>query len=332
MIMENFMFGVGGWGYSFVSQMRRLAELEKGGPFVILKPGKHLPAGGITRHIGSQTANPKQFYSNPIRWSGPMRQNQHHYNQMLRTEVGIKLQVSRYDDSPCDRLVPPLKGKDARRCTPPGVSAPIAPWPKCPFKPTGEQRPVALVVPAPVRARWARDVIGHLTGLEVGTVHGDGHWRVQEAGESVMLLHHGIDLFVRYRVGAGAADSDIPPTDQSERLPAAAWDAVVLLADPDPVAAAFEWAAAEAAPQPAPWSNADEKTAKERMLPYLKHIQAVYDHWLHHSEFGAITIQLIDLRHGLADSIGPGDPAVAAEELVRLREILRLTKIGQGGR
>ena len=75
----------------------------RGGGFTVLKPGVHIDRGAITRHIGSQNANPGRFYSNPVPWMGPLRRNQLQYNMKLKFEVELQLSVTRDPDMLCRR-------------------------------------------------------------------------------------------------------------------------------------------------------------------------------------------------------------------------------------
>lgn len=120
----------------------------------------HCSGSGITRHIGSQVANPKRFYSNPVPWLGPLRRNQLAFNMREKLALELDIVIARDPDMVCRRTF--LSQGDSKCITETsdrndyvGDARPSS-GTRCPQKP-GAQQPVAVAVPSlAVQASVAR--------------------------------------------------------------------------------------------------------------------------------------------------------------------------------
>lgn len=77
--LRHFVFGVGGWGYALVEELRYFSRAEghdaSGTGFVVLHPGTNISACGITRHIGKDGFG-HHYHGTADSWSGGIRRNQ----------------------------------------------------------------------------------------------------------------------------------------------------------------------------------------------------------------------------------------------------------------
>lgn len=176
-------------------------------------------------------ANPARWYSNPVRWLGPMRRNQLTLNMRLKTEVDIKLALIKRPERVCERHYF-------------GSASPQMQLITCPTKKSGAQQPIAAVIPSPASAKWMHGVIGQLTGLEAGTMH-NPKVKSTELGEKVVMMMHSTGLLTQPLpvdplesiVVAGMSG----PEDELKRYGPGAWDAVVVLVEPQPVRSIIAW-------------------------------------------------------------------------------------------
>jgi hypothetical protein len=224
----------------------------------VLKPGVHIDRGAITRHIGSQNANPKRFYSNPVPWMGPLRRNQLQYNMKLKFEIELQLSLTRDPDMLCRR--PYLASPSSSTSTVAAAAAAVScsssssPLPssslsigateyaKCPLKRSGAQQPVGLAFPSVFTTPLARGIVRGLTRMELGTLHDDGT-TLQEAARHVLVTTHAANATVQV---AGQWDAhnmtsgETVDTSVGKWAPPP-WDAVVLLVAPHPVDTVLQW-------------------------------------------------------------------------------------------
>ena len=208
--MHDMVFGVGGWGFAVFMEFIRLSELDQSvGRFSILKPGHHFAKEGISRHIGSQVANPARWWSNPVPWLGPKRKNQLGFNMRLKAEVDLKLSITKDAQSVCRRgysawgktIQRDVCSARAPETTDAGVER--SALSTCPKK-RGAQQPFAVATLPPGLADVS-SAVSALTGLKVGSVH-DAELQEDEYGGRVAMLIHTTDLLVRARAADPIAE------------------------------------------------------------------------------------------------------------------------------
>ena len=145
------------------------------------------------RHIGSQVANPKRWYSNPVPWLGPGRKNQLGYNMRLKAEVDLKLKIIDRPPSICTRGY--MRGGDkgqeglAKQCSARSANGGLT---RC-RKKRGAQQPLGFAVLPPTHVDGLKALVGQLTGLEAGSVH-DEALPEDQFGQMATLFVHTMDL------------------------------------------------------------------------------------------------------------------------------------------
>lgn len=311
--LDRFVFGVGGWGYAVFGELNYLSKLEKNDKksgFSILKPGQHIPASAITRHIGSQDANPQRWYSNPQRWLGPLRRNQLAYNMRLKLEVEMKLAIERDQDKICLR-VPEAECPDL-----------FKQGKLCPLKPSGSQQPLGLAFMPPTRYDEMTTIIRAFCGMEIGSMHDSNLTSDAERGQRVLLATHTHDLIANQHLeDMFETTTIVTSTTKAPRWPTPPWNAILLIVDNDPAASIVDWFVSSN-------GNAIPETVEDasRLLePWISKYVEFYKFWTEQALHGAILTSIID-------PIGGGDPQVAAQEMVRLREAIMQIKLGYAGR
>ena len=103
--------------------------------------------------------------------------------------------------------------------------------------------------------------------------------------------------------------SCFPPAFSVSR-PTPAWDAVIVLVDHDPVESVVQLhAATGGATLPA-----DFAAARQELQPILAMYKKFYGFWADSALNGATLTMIVD-------PLGGGDPAIAAQEMLKLREV-----------
>jgi hypothetical protein len=341
--MNGMVFGVGGWGFAVLVEMLRLGELDPTvSRYSILKPGTHYAAAGITRHIGSQVANPARWWSNPVPWLGPGRQNQLGFNMRKKAEVDVRLALTREPSRACSRSDAHWTELDKQACTarphqlpPPPQLATAAPTPptavaegmpvllRCPKK-KGAQQPFAIASFSPSVGARVGLMVGKLTGLQSGSVH-EQSLAESEYGGMVVMHIHTTDLLVRRRAADPVAEAASFTT--GAYAPAAldpksmfyrgkdrgqtVWDGVVVLLDPDPAGTIVEWAVVQAGGEVGWLSAATEgegglHAAKLRLQPVVDQYIAFYNYWHQTASIGPAFVQVLDLTESGGDGSAEG--------------------------
>jgi hypothetical protein len=292
-----------------LSQLEGYGRGARSGGFTVLKPGVHLDKGGITRHIGSQSANPQRYYSNPVPWNGSLRRIQLRYNRRMYVEVELQLALLHVGKSACrGEYFPSAKHASAQQCLP--------------IKPS--KGPVAVAFPSATTVPFARRVFEGLTRMAVGTVHkkSENRTTLQPIGEitrhALVITHAKRTFFLPEDVWDAHNASDAVPAEPRGKS-GPTWDSVLVLIDPDPVGTVLSWySAGRTVPDGDQSDNAlaagGPDGVKAALAPLVARYVAFYEYWIWKHTTGGIPIILLNL--GSASAIERGRELTVAAEVV----------------
>lgn len=311
---RNFVFGVGGWGYAIFGELIHLSKLEgfakgaRSGGFTVLKPGVHLDKSAITRHIGSQNANPKRYYSNPVPWLGPLRRNQLQYNMRMKFEV--ELQLSLAAQSSCRSQYFPSNRKEEQCATPTDL-------PRCPLKKSGALQPVGIAFPSASTVTYAHRVLHALMRMSIGTIH-DPTVQLHDIARHPLVVTHAQNTHMQIAGPWDAHNITSQPTEASRsKWGPPAWDAVLLLVDPNPIGSILSWYHHDTV-------SKSETATIRKLQPLVKRYIEFYEYWVQQYSSSGIPIVIIDFEQSDLNS--------RAAELTIAAEVIVKAKLGTANR
>ena len=266
MDMAHMAFGVGGWDHAIYSQMKYLASLE-GDQFRTLSPGKGFPEHGLTRHIGSQVANTKKFWTNPVGWKGPAREAQYNFNKRRKAEIEMYLKTvssfkflcKRPQMSKCVDLAAAAAAAAAEK----GDGAAVLPSP-----PNNDYRLVGLAMTSPQFAQQLETVVRSLSGYRVVSAHRPD-LSAEDRNTAMTITSHAADLFAGPKPQVLTTAQEPPTPGKKGRI--LRFRAVAVMLDNDPVASVLSMATTSGAPNVA---------TEEDLAPYVEQYATFWCGWL----------------------------------------------------
>lgn len=251
MDMAHMAFGVGGWDHAIYSQMKYLASLE-GDQFRTLSPGKGFPEHGLTRHIGSQVANTKKFWTNPVGWKGPAREAQYNFNKRRKAEIEMYLKTVSSFKFLCKR---PQMNKCVDMAAAAAAGDATA---ALPSTPNNDYRLVGLATTAPHFAQQFETVVRSLSGYRVVSAH-RLDLSIEGRNTAMTITSHAADLFAGPKPQVLTTAQDPPMPGKKGRI--LRFRAVAVMLDNDPVASVLSMAITSGAPSVA---------TEEDLAPYVE--------------------------------------------------------------
>lgn len=266
--MAHMAFGVGGWDHAIYSQMKWLATLEQK-QFRTLSPGKGLPEQGLIRHIGSQIANTKKVWTNPVSWKGPARIAQYNFNKRCKAAIEIFLKFAFAGPQFCRKKI-------YGTCDPTSAttSSSLA------SAPNNDYRLVGLAVCDPQSA--AIPTMIRMTGYRVELAHRP-HLTVEERNTALMIVTHAVDLYSGPKPTSVLSSEDPPSPGKKGRILRLRAVAVVL---DEPVSAVVEMARRE---------NPEILLTKKALTPYVDHYVKFWTFWTRKAQASGIAVEIFNL-------------------------------------
>ena len=325
--IRHMAFGVGGWDHAIYSEFKQLAHHDEvqfrtlDTARILPMPGSteapHPPAArggldkwiknsvrpgyGLTRHVGSQIANVKTHWTNPVSWKGMSRAIQYGANKRLKYEVEVYIQAIRGIKNICRR-------KYLTRCGP-GEGADVI------NGLASDGRIIGVAAATPANDADYIKLFEAMTGLRAGSAHEDG-LTMQKRDTLVAVITHDKNLF------PGPKGSDVfkplPVPDPRRKKGPLEFRGAIMILD-DPVTAIETWFMSMPSFNPA--DGVEEMKAK--LLPLITHYNQFWKYWLERFT-RAVTYMLI---LNLADV----DEDNLSKELLVLEEFIQLHRCGRGG-
>lgn len=283
MELRYMVFGVGGWDHAVYSQMKRLARLENKN-FITLTPGKELPAESITRHIGSQIANAKKHWTNPISWKGPAREAQYNFNKRCKADIEIYLALANAASNLCKKAF-------LRQC---GMSNATFTHKK-ERAPNNDYRLVGLAAATPWVGRLAESVVQTLTGFTTISAHNDT-LTVEDRNEAMAVTTHAMDMLPGPKPFNLSVAQDAPVPGKKGRI--VTWRAVMVILD-DPVHSVLSLAQGEVAFE----DGETPQAMQAKLTPFVERYNSFWRYWTRKAKVSQTTVRLIDLDLNDSDQL-----------------------------
>ena len=305
--LQDIVFGVGGWDHSVYTQMKRMAHLDEG-QFRTLSAGSGLPDPlGLTAHVGSQIANPKRWFTNPVSWKGEARAVQYASNKKQKGIVESYLSLIKGPSHMCSRSY-------MARCGAPPGNAARSRQETTRLSFENDWRLLALAVPTPLQGPDASAMLRLLADAAVGSTYnttlGQGGAFNALRAAHIGLLTHAADLWPGPKP-ANVLEVQAPPGSKPagrEKGRVVEFHSAILIVD-DPLETVGEWLLQ---------TGADHSAEAAR--PLVQHYVRFWEFWLDRLERSATPVALLKLD--------PADAAEAGQQLAALSEFLAFFRCG----
>lgn len=281
--IQGIVFGVGGWDHSVYSQFKHMAYLEQG-QFRTLGPNHELPKLGLTAHVGSQIANPKRWFTNPVSWKGVSREVQYAFNKKAKGEVEVFLGHIRGPKHMCKR-------PELQPCQDNGISSG-----ELGVSLVNDWRLLALAVATPSQAGPVTELLQLLTGTKVASMY-DTTLTVDQRNSALALVTHALDTYPGPKPADVFESQPIPPGKKRGREKGRVVEvrSAVLLID-NPVAVLCSWMdASKDFGTGMDWSTS---IADGLLRKYIDHYVSFWTYWLDKVETSVLPVALLNLTTG----------------------------------
>jgi hypothetical protein len=283
--MADMAFGVGGWDHAIYSQMKWLAALEHK-QFRTLSPGRGLPANGLIRHIGSQIANSKKVWTNPVSWKGPARIAQYNFNKRCKAAVEIFLKFAFAGPQFCRKRifgqcsvdVPTLDTKSDLL-----------------HAPKNDYRLVGLATADPSSS--VANTVQWMTGYRVESAH-QLDLTAERRNEAMAVVTHAADLFAGPKPYDVLVPQAVPEPGKKGRILRLRAVSVVL---DDPVVAVVAMARRVAL---ATSTTFDATTlTKAELAPFVNHYNTFWSFWTSKAVASGVAVEIFNLALSNASAL-----------------------------
>ena len=322
--IRHMVFGVGGWDHAIYSQFKQLAHHDevqfrtlsashikpKVGttpappPPPASSPGLQKwiknsvwPGYGLTRHLGSQVANVKKYWTNPVSWKGITRAIQYASNKRLKYEIEVYITSVRGIKNICKR-------KYLQKCSGPGDVDVIDGL-------SSDGRLIGLVSATPARDNLLVAVIELALGLRSGSAHAEDLTNAKR-DTLAALITHSPDLLP----GPKGPDIFNPIIQKVKRRKGPLTFRAALLFLEEPTSAIEAWYFSK------PRGDGDAEVDRIELEKMIKHYNTVWKFW--NEQIGAGTTYMEIINLGL-------DSAGLSIGLLALEEFMQLHRCGRGG-
>ena len=326
--MRHMAFGVGGWDHAVYSQFKQLAHHD-GVQFRTLdtsriapKPGATeapvpprttgggldkwiknsvRPGYGLVRHIGSQIANVKTHWTNPVSWKGLGRSIQYGANKRLKYEIEVYIQAVRGMKHVCKR-------KYMRQCQASDANNVIDGMPS-------DGRIIGVAASSPAKDGDYIKLFEAMTGLRAGSAHEKDLTKTRR-DSVVALLTHAKDMYPGPK-GPNVLHP-LPVPDLNRKKGPLEFRGVVLIME-EPVAAIEAWYVS----LPTYVSSASVEEAKVKLLPLVAQYNEFWIFWIERFARAVTYMMILNLVDVDEDAL--------STELMILEEFIQLHRCGRGG-
>jgi hypothetical protein len=330
--MRHMAFGVGGWDHAIYSQFKQLAHFDEmqfrtldtsaikpmDGMVVPPPPpagdpktgyGRFVrnmakPGHGLVRHLGSQVADVKKYWTNPVAWKGLSRAIQYAANRRVKYEIEVFLASARGLKNMCKR-------RYLESC-PATLEMPIT------NALASDGRIIGLAVATPGRAKHAIAIAEALTGMRAGSAH-EPDLSIDRRDSVGALVTHDMNIW------PGPKGPDVfNPIGQSPKKKGPVEFRGVLIFLEDAVDSISSWYFMEHKENNGRWEGTSIEDLKRTLRRYVDRFNAFWKYWITEYKTAVIYLDVVNL-------LDPTDSKLLSTELMMFEEFVQLHRCGRYG-